>query len=151
MVCSVLQCESPPASAGSVPAGVQSTQPTTYFHRFRYRYIIVLVSAHNPLTSTRDGRMPRARSPQVLLRYVITVNYYTLHPAHPQICSYMDNDATRQRIISSVFSKLNSTGHQETYAGHIKIWEDAGPDGKKPRYILLSRMSIAQLVSYHLQ
>ncbi|KAF5388572.1 hypothetical protein D9757_004587 [Collybiopsis confluens] len=42
----------------------------------------------------------------------------------------------KQRIIASVFSKID-----ETYVSHIKIWEDAGPEGggRKPRYILLSQ------------
>ncbi|GBE77755.1 hypothetical protein SCP_0106370 [Sparassis crispa] len=54
-----------------------------------------------------------------------------------------DNDSVRQRIISSVFTKLNSAGHEETYVSHIKIWEEAAQDegGKKPRYILLSQAS----------
>ena len=49
----------------------------------------------------------------------------------------------RQRIIASVFSRRNAEGNlEETYVAHIKIWEDAGPEGggRKPRYILLSRM-----------
>lgn len=48
----------------------------------------------------------------------------------------------RQKIIDSVFSKRNATGGlEESYVAHIKIWEDAGPEGggRKPRYILLSR------------
>ncbi|KAG2159680.1 exocyst complex component Sec3-domain-containing protein [Suillus bovinus] len=54
-----------------------------------------------------------------------------------------DHDHTKQRIIASVFDKRNSGADiQETYIGHIKIWEDAGEDsGKKPRYILLSQGS----------
>ncbi|KAI6047739.1 exocyst complex component Sec3-domain-containing protein [Pisolithus marmoratus] len=54
-----------------------------------------------------------------------------------------DNDHTRQRIISSVFDKRNAgAAIQESYVGHVKIWEDAGEgQGKKPRYILLSRAS----------
>ncbi|KAH9948238.1 exocyst complex component Sec3-domain-containing protein [Amylocystis lapponica] len=54
-----------------------------------------------------------------------------------------DNDSVRQRIISSVFTKLNASGHEENYVSHIKIWEEAGSDegGKKPRYILLSKAS----------
>lgn len=48
----------------------------------------------------------------------------------------------RQSIIASVFSRRNATGNlEEAYVSHIKIWEDAGPEGKKARYILLSRMS----------
>lgn len=49
-----------------------------------------------------------------------------------------DSESIRQRIVSSVFTKLT----EETYAAHIKIWEEASPDegGKKPRYIILSRM-----------
>lgn len=48
----------------------------------------------------------------------------------------------RQRIIASVFSRRNASGNlEETYVSHIKIWEDSGPEGRKPRYILLSRMS----------
>ncbi|KAI0961988.1 hypothetical protein AcW1_000916 [Taiwanofungus camphoratus] len=54
-----------------------------------------------------------------------------------------DNDSVRQRIISSVFTKLNASGHEEQYVSHIKIWEEAAPNegGKKPRYILLSQAS----------
>ncbi|KAF4623518.1 hypothetical protein D9613_002135 [Agrocybe pediades] len=45
----------------------------------------------------------------------------------------------RQRIIASVFSRRNAAGNlEETYVAHIKIWED-GPDGRKPRYLLLSQ------------
>jgi hypothetical protein len=58
-----------------------------------------------------------------------------------------DHDHTKQRIIASVFDKRNSgAAIQETYVGHIKIWEDAGEDsGKKPRYILLSRMLLSSV------
>lgn len=48
----------------------------------------------------------------------------------------------RQRIIASVFSRRNAADElEETYVSHVKIWEDAGPEGggRKPRYILLSR------------
>ncbi|KAK7059116.1 hypothetical protein VNI00_001741 [Paramarasmius palmivorus] len=48
----------------------------------------------------------------------------------------------RQRIIDSVFSRRNAAGNlEETYMGHIKIWEDAETGGRKPRYILLSQAS----------
>jgi exocyst complex component 1 len=49
----------------------------------------------------------------------------------------------RQKIITSVFSRRNAAGNlEETYVSHVKIWEDAGSEGgRKPRYILLSRMS----------
>ncbi|KAG5718258.1 Exocyst complex component 1 [Termitomyces sp. T112] len=50
----------------------------------------------------------------------------------------------RQRIIASVFSRRNASGNlEETYVSHVKIWEDAGPEGggRKPRYILLSQAS----------
>jgi hypothetical protein len=58
-----------------------------------------------------------------------------------------DSDPTRQRIIASVFDKRNAGAPiQETYVGHIKIWEEAGEDsGRKPRYILLSSMLIISL------
>jgi hypothetical protein len=49
------------------------------------------------------------------------------------------------KIIASVFSRRNASGAlEETYVSHVKIWEDAGLEGggKKPRYILLSRMSL---------
>ncbi|GJE97072.1 exocyst complex component Sec3-domain-containing protein [Phanerochaete sordida] len=51
-------------------------------------------------------------------------------------------DDVRQRIIESVFARLNAQGHQETYVSHVKIWEDA-PDegGNKSRYILIARSS----------
>ncbi|KAF7301154.1 Sec3-PIP2-bind domain-containing protein [Mycena indigotica] len=48
----------------------------------------------------------------------------------------------RQVIINSVFNRRNAAGQlEETYMAHVKIWEDAGPEGggKKPRYILLSQ------------
>ncbi|OJT02748.1 Exocyst complex component 1 [Trametes pubescens] len=53
-----------------------------------------------------------------------------------------DSESIRQRIVSSVFTKLT----EETYAGHIKIWEEASPDegGKKPRYIILSQSTSGQ-------
>jgi hypothetical protein len=53
-----------------------------------------------------------------------------------------DYASVRQRIISSVFNKLNANGNQETYVAHIKIWEDVSPEegGKKPRYIIISSM-----------
>jgi len=56
-----------------------------------------------------------------------------------------NNDHTRQRIISSVFDKRNAgSSVQESYAAHVKIWEDASEgQGKKPRYILLSSPSTA--------
>lgn len=52
-----------------------------------------------------------------------------------------DNDRARQRIVASVFDKRNAAADVlEAYVAHIKIWEDAGEgQGKKPRYILLSR------------
>ncbi|KAI0085410.1 exocyst complex component Sec3-domain-containing protein [Irpex rosettiformis] len=54
-----------------------------------------------------------------------------------------DYASVRQRIISSVFSKLGANGHQETYVAHVKIWEDVSPEegGKKPRYIIIARSS----------
>lgn len=47
-----------------------------------------------------------------------------------------EQDSVRQRIISSVFSDS-----EDTYVGHVKIFEDAGPEGggKKTRFIILSR------------
>jgi exocyst complex component 1 len=51
-----------------------------------------------------------------------------------------DQDSVRQRIITSVFSKIGSSGYEESYVAHIKIWEDTGDgSGRKPRYILISR------------
>ncbi|KAI0340701.1 hypothetical protein BDW22DRAFT_1360141 [Trametopsis cervina] len=54
-----------------------------------------------------------------------------------------DYASVRQRIISSVFNRLNSSGHQETYVAHVKIWEEVSPEegGQKPRYIILSESS----------
>lgn len=55
----------------------------------------------------------------------------------------------RQKIIASVFSRRNASGNlEEAYVSHVKIWEDAGVEGggKKPRYILLSRMSLVFFV-----
>lgn len=48
----------------------------------------------------------------------------------------------RSVIIQSVFNRRNAAGNlEETYIAHVKVWEDAGPEGggRKPRYILLSR------------
>ncbi|KAJ7048537.1 exocyst complex component Sec3-domain-containing protein [Mycena amicta] len=48
----------------------------------------------------------------------------------------------RQLIEKSVFNRRNAAGQlEETYMAHVKIWEDAGPEGggRKPRYILLSQ------------
>ncbi|KAI0931634.1 hypothetical protein AcW1_001020 [Taiwanofungus camphoratus] len=57
----------------------------------------------------------------------------------------MVNDSVKQRIISSVFSKLNSSGNtwEEHYVSHVKIWEDDTRDRgrKKPRYIVLAHAS----------
>ncbi|KAG9314221.1 exocyst complex component Sec3-domain-containing protein [Chiua virens] len=52
-----------------------------------------------------------------------------------------DNDRARQRIIASVFDKRNAAVDvQESYVAHLKIWEDSGEgQGRKPRYILISR------------
>ncbi|KAF8213226.1 exocyst complex component sec3 subunit [Mycena galopus ATCC 62051] len=46
------------------------------------------------------------------------------------------------KIVASVFSRRNASGVlEESYISHVKIWEDAGPEGggRKPRYILLSQ------------
>ena len=55
----------------------------------------------------------------------------------------MDIEQQRQTIVTSVFDKRNAAGSDESYVAHVKIWEDAGPEGsgRKPRYIILSRMS----------
>ena len=52
----------------------------------------------------------------------------------------MSESDVRARIISSVSSRRNASGVEETYVNHIKIWEEAAPEegGRKPRYILLS-------------
>ncbi|CCL98161.1 uncharacterized protein FIBRA_00155 [Fibroporia radiculosa] len=54
------------------------------------------------------------------------------------------SDSIQQKIESSVFVKLNSSGRpfEEHYVAHIKIWE-AAQDGKgrKSRYIILSQAS----------
>jgi hypothetical protein len=50
-----------------------------------------------------------------------------------------DQDEVRQRIITSVFSRRNSGGVEESYVSHLKIWEDTEDGTEKPRYILLSR------------
>lgn len=51
-----------------------------------------------------------------------------------------DFDSVRQRIVASVFARRNTPGAEETYVSHVKVWEDAGPEGggRKPRYIILS-------------
>lgn len=54
------------------------------------------------------------------------------------------NDSVRQRIESSVFVKLNSSGHpyEERYVAHVKVWEAVQDGkGKKSRYIVLSQAS----------
>ncbi|EMD41929.1 hypothetical protein CERSUDRAFT_79548 [Gelatoporia subvermispora B] len=52
-----------------------------------------------------------------------------------------DYESVKQRILSSVFTKLNASGHDESYVAHVKIWEEASADegGRKPRYIILSQ------------
>ncbi|KAH9937263.1 exocyst complex component Sec3-domain-containing protein [Fomitopsis serialis] len=50
-----------------------------------------------------------------------------------------DYESTRQRIISSVFTKLNASGHREEYVAHLKIWEEEGDGARKSRYIILSQ------------
>lgn len=65
---------------------------------------------------------------------------YNPHPfRHPPTMA--DNDRARQRIIASVFDKRNAAQDVlESYVAHIKIWEDTGEgQGRKPRYILISR------------
>jgi hypothetical protein len=56
----------------------------------------------------------------------------------------------RQKIITSVFSRRNAAGNlEETYVSHVKIWEDTGTEGgRKPRYILLSRMSLKYINAF---
>lgn len=50
-------------------------------------------------------------------------------------------DTIKQRIITSVFAKRSAAGApQETYVSHVKILEENEEGGRKPRYILLSRM-----------
>lgn len=59
-----------------------------------------------------------------------------------------DNYAiVREHIISSLFRKTNEDGLlEDTYVGHIKIWEDVPPQttqyseegGMKPRYLMVS-------------
>lgn len=55
--------------------------------------------------------------------------------------------ATRERIIASLFRKTNEAGLlEDTYVGHVKIWEDVPPQvnqyseesGMKPRYLMVS-------------
>ena len=61
-----------------------------------------------------------------------------------------DNDRARQRIIASVFDKRNATADvHESYVAHVKIWEDSG-DGKKPRYIIISRTCTPHCTPHHL-
>lgn len=60
---------------------------------------------------------------------------------------------TKNRIIESVFSRRNAAGSlEESYVSHVKIWEDAGPEGggRKPRYILLSRASSPDFLFFSL-
>ncbi|KAF9029225.1 hypothetical protein BDZ89DRAFT_1133128 [Hymenopellis radicata] len=46
----------------------------------------------------------------------------------------------RPKIIESVFSRRNAAGElEETYVSHVKIWEEAENNTRKPRYILLSQ------------
>ncbi|PCH34283.1 hypothetical protein WOLCODRAFT_148347 [Wolfiporia cocos MD-104 SS10] len=54
------------------------------------------------------------------------------------------SDTVRQRMESSMFVKLNSSGRacEEHYVAHIKVWEAAqGERRKKSRYIVLSQAS----------
>ncbi|KIY45788.1 hypothetical protein FISHEDRAFT_48677 [Fistulina hepatica ATCC 64428] len=51
------------------------------------------------------------------------------------------SDQQRATIIASVLNRRNAAGNlEETYVSHVKIWEDS-PEGRKPRYILLSEAS----------
>ncbi|KZT73302.1 hypothetical protein DAEQUDRAFT_662326 [Daedalea quercina L-15889] len=56
----------------------------------------------------------------------------------------INQESVRQKLESTMFVKLNSSGHpyEEHYVAHIKVWE-AGLDGrgKKSRYIVLSQAS----------
>ncbi|KAF8917639.1 exocyst complex component Sec3-domain-containing protein [Mucidula mucida] len=46
----------------------------------------------------------------------------------------------RPKIIESVFSRRNAAGElEESYVSHVKIWEEAENNSRKPRYILLSQ------------
>lgn len=57
-----------------------------------------------------------------------------------------DHAITRDRIISSLFRKTNDGLPEDTYVGHVKIWEDVPPQttqyseegGMKPRYLMVS-------------
>ena len=53
-----------------------------------------------------------------------------------------DYESVRQRIVASVFHKLNAAGHQESYVAHVKVWEDvpAAEGGTKARYIIIASM-----------
>lgn len=53
----------------------------------------------------------------------------------------------RERIIASLFRRTNEQGIlEDTYVGHVKIWEDVPPqittfaeeNGMKPRYLMVS-------------
>lgn len=65
---------------------------------------------------------------------------------HPPSLTTMgiNHDSVRQKLESTMFVKLNSSGHpyEEHYVAHIKVWEAAQESkGKKSRYIVLSRTS----------
>lgn len=58
-----------------------------------------------------------------------------------------DYTIVRDRIVSSLFCKTNENGLlEDTYVGHIKVWEDVPPQttqysedvGMKPRYLMAS-------------
>ncbi|EPT03352.1 hypothetical protein FOMPIDRAFT_1116298 [Fomitopsis schrenkii] len=56
----------------------------------------------------------------------------------------INHESVRQKLESTMFVKLNSSGHpyEEHYVAHIKVWEAAHESkGKKSRYIVLSQAS----------
>ena len=62
-----------------------------------------------------------------------------------------DYHPVREAITRSLFSKFDESGvREDTYVGHVKIWEDV-PDeadeyneatGMKPRYLMVSSASV---------
>ena len=81
-----------------------------------------------------------------LLYYILQSCLFRLSEAIPPSLTTMgiNHDSVRQKLESTMFVKLNSSGHpyEEHYVAHIKVWEAAQDSkGKKSRYIVLSRTS----------
>ncbi len=73
-------------------------------------------------------------------KFLAKLGSHTLAPDHQRRRSPTMAVDHRPKIIESVFSRRNAAGElEESYVSHVKIWEEAENNSRKPRYILLSR------------